>query len=553
MNVIIYARVSTEIQDFERQVQELKAYANKENYKVVDVVSEKISGKVPYNKRKLAQVLESENVDGILIWEFSRIGRNTLDVLNIIEILNDKKVWVHSHKENLKTLDDNLKPQIMTTFMLTLLSSIAQMERGTIVSRSLSGLQNTVKQGNWTGGNLLPYGYRREDKKLVIDEEEAEVIKYIFDLAYKHKHGTKRIASFLNADGIKTRYNKEIGDREIKTKNGVKRNGLSYKWVDGTIYSILKNPIYINEKWGNEKKNLKNIKFEVPPIISKEVFYEVQKQMSKRSNKSGIKYDYLLQNISLKCGVCGKTYYPHRRKSSKDNTYKCLSIRYGHNCGNAGIGIPRLDSGIITAITNNKENIRQLIESNKTEIENKEKFKMLFENNQIVLKELSESKLKKEKLVDLYLDNMIDKPAYNKKVKELEKDIKKLENELIDLDNKIKYYRELTQNKEDVKSVLNSFENDKGMLKNSLSKMIDEVKIYPLKEHNLDEVFTAKNDRVVFIKIDLLFSSFPLEFIISQRTDKIYYLRNGDTFNRDTFTFTTQRVGEGRELERIDY
>lgn len=551
MNVIIYARVSTEIQDFERQVKELKAYANKEKYNVLDVVSEKISGAVPYEKRKLANVLESENVDGILIWEFSRIGRNTKDILNIIEILNKKKVWVFSKKENLTTLDDELKPQIMTTFMLTMLSGIAELERGNILNRSISGLQNTVKQGNWTGGNLLPFGYKREDKRLVIEPEEAEIVRYIFELSHKHNLGTKRIASFLNEKGFKTRYNKEIGDREIKTKSGIKRKGSSYKWADGTIYTLLKNTIYKGEKFGT--KNLKNIKLEAPAIVSKTVFNEVQKKMSKRSNKSGIKFDYLLQNIELKCGVCGKTYYPHRRKTGKDNAYKCLSIRYQNNCGNFGIGIPKLDSGIVTAITYNKELIRRLIDSNKNEIKKKEKFKLLFENNQIVLSELKDVEAKKEKLVDLYLDGMIDKKDYKKRTAKLEREINKLESEHLEYLNQFKFIREQPENKEDVKSVLNSFEEDKSMLKDALTKMIESVIIYPAKQHNLDEVYTAKNDKVLYIEMNLHFSEEPLSFFISQRTDQIYYMRHKDSFDKNTFKFHTNMQAEGRELEKIEY
>jgi len=91
MNVVIYARVSTVNQDVSRQINELKEYANKENFNILEIIKETISGKKEWKTRRLAEILNLENVNGILIWEFSRLGRNTGDVLSIINILNEQK------------------------------------------------------------------------------------------------------------------------------------------------------------------------------------------------------------------------------------------------------------------------------------------------------------------------------------------------------------------------------------------------------------------------------------------------------------------------------
>ena len=91
MNVVIYARVSTINQNVNRQINELTEYANKENFNILDVITETITGKKEWKTRRLAEILDVKNVSGVLIWEFSRLGRNTADVLSIINILNERK------------------------------------------------------------------------------------------------------------------------------------------------------------------------------------------------------------------------------------------------------------------------------------------------------------------------------------------------------------------------------------------------------------------------------------------------------------------------------
>ena len=213
MNVVIYARVSTINQNVNRQINELTEYANKENFNILDVITETITGKKEWKTRRLAEILDVKNVSGVLIWEFSRLGRNTADVLSIINILNESKIWLYSKKENLRTLDFDLKINPTTQLILTMLSGFADLERTTTVERSISGLINTVKQGNWTGGVFIPYGYRREDKKLVIDEYEANIVKEIFETCLNRKYGSGKIADFLNFNNIPTRYNIVVGNR----------------------------------------------------------------------------------------------------------------------------------------------------------------------------------------------------------------------------------------------------------------------------------------------------------------------------------------------------
>ncbi len=250
MKVIIYGRVSTISQDVERQIEELKTLCQVKNYEIVQVYTETISGiKTRKERKEISKLLEyvSQNKDikGVLVWELSRLGRNTLDMLDIINQLTLRGIWVYSKKENLSTLDEDGTENPTTKLTMTILSGVSTMERDTILSRSISGVKNTVSNGNWLGGKYLPYGYRRENKKLVIDEDESKVIQMIFSW-YLEGKGTKIISNQLNKQKILTRYNKSLTKSIII--NDIEKNSEDFKWRDGTVYSILTNPVYIGKK-----------------------------------------------------------------------------------------------------------------------------------------------------------------------------------------------------------------------------------------------------------------------------------------------------------------
>ena len=108
MKVIIYARVSTVIQDYDRQIDELKDYAKRMNYQVVRIFSEKVSGaKKVAERNALSELLDyvrNSKVDKVLIYECSRLSRRIVDFLQVIEELNEQKVSLYIHQNGLETL-----------------------------------------------------------------------------------------------------------------------------------------------------------------------------------------------------------------------------------------------------------------------------------------------------------------------------------------------------------------------------------------------------------------------------------------------------------------
>jgi DNA invertase Pin-like site-specific DNA recombinase len=519
MNVIIYARVSTIIQDVKRQEEELQEFCKRNNYNVINVIQEKISGKVSWKDRELRRIVELENdkVDGILIWELSRLGRGTQDVLEVISIFNEKKIWIYSLKENIRTLDENLQKVPTTDLLLTVLSGISELERNTIVERSLSGLKKAVNDGKWLGGKYTPYGYKRENKRLIIDDEEKKVIEMIFSL-YMKDYGSKRIANKLNELHIQTRFNKDVNSIKI---NGVIKEGKDFKWKDGTIYSILTNPLYINEKYITGK--LKGLKLEVPQMIDKRLFESVQHKLKHTQKRTSVKYFYPLEQ-KITCGVCVYNYFPHKRANLKDNAYKCLSIRYNDNCGNYGIGITKLNAGVWTTLRINQGEIENILRINQNKLEYQKEIQTLKEFAKEVRSELSKYKNREIKIVSLFLDGNINNDVLTKKNEEIKTKIKQLEKQIESIENEILSKEDFIEKQYDATNSLRRIKDSKYILKKTFKKMIDKVVIYPVEKHIFNDIYTNKQDKLVFVELyTFLNINLPLCFVISQRSDTILF------------------------------
>lgn len=155
INCIIFSRVSTEIQDTARQTLELKEYCQKMGYNLVSVIEEQISGAKKNKDRpeliKLINLIDEGKVNMVLVWELSRLGRNVIEILQAIEILNEKKVRLFIKNFNLETLDDDLKPNPLSMFMIQILLSVASMERTMIRQRMYSGYLKHLKDGGAIG------------------------------------------------------------------------------------------------------------------------------------------------------------------------------------------------------------------------------------------------------------------------------------------------------------------------------------------------------------------------------------------------------------------
>ena len=178
MKVVIYGRVSTTNQEYDRQVNELRSLAVVRGWEVAGEFVEKISGAKKNQERpelmKMLDYIEKNEVGKVLVWEMSRLGRNTLQVLDVIEQLTEKKVSVYIKNYDMETLDEKGEQNPMTSFMVTLLAEIAKMEHGTIKERVRSGYKNYREKGGKVGRKP---GYRKTDEQML--DQHSEVVKFL--------------------------------------------------------------------------------------------------------------------------------------------------------------------------------------------------------------------------------------------------------------------------------------------------------------------------------------------------------------------------------------
>jgi DNA invertase Pin-like site-specific DNA recombinase len=178
MKVVIYSRVSTQGQDFLRQTSELTDYSERQGWEVINVFEEKISGGKSNEERpqlmKMIQFVKENQVNKVLCWELSRIGRNTLEVLKTINLLNENCISLFIKNHNIETLNDKCEVNPMSQFMIQILTSVSEMEKTTIKQRVKSGYDNFRKNGGKVGRKE---GFKKDTETLLA--EHKDVVKLL--------------------------------------------------------------------------------------------------------------------------------------------------------------------------------------------------------------------------------------------------------------------------------------------------------------------------------------------------------------------------------------
>ena len=164
--VVILARVSTDKQDYERQVNELTDYCRKMDWEVEKVFTNKVSGAKKNEEREEIQELisyvNSNQIRRVVCLEISRMGRNTLEALKVIQILNEHKVSLYVKNYNLETLDSEGRVNPVASLICTILLEVAAMERLTIKERMASGRDQYIEKCRREGIKMgRPSTYRK--------------------------------------------------------------------------------------------------------------------------------------------------------------------------------------------------------------------------------------------------------------------------------------------------------------------------------------------------------------------------------------------------------
>lgn len=167
--VAILARVSTQGQDYERQVVELTDYCQRMNWEVVKVFANKVSGATRNADREeisaLVEYVKENQLNRVVCLEISRLGRNTLEALKVMNYLNENGVSLHIKNYNLNTLNPDGKVNPVASLICTILLEIASMERLTIKERMESGRNQYIAKCREQGIKMgRPSTYRKSDE-----------------------------------------------------------------------------------------------------------------------------------------------------------------------------------------------------------------------------------------------------------------------------------------------------------------------------------------------------------------------------------------------------
>ncbi len=326
----LYLRVSTEMQvdgySLEAQKNCLKKFAEREELVIAGVYEDagksgkSIEGR-PAFRRMLSDIESGAVIDYVMVYKLSRFGRNAADILNSLELLQTYDV-------NLICIEEGIdSSQTSGKLLISVLSAVAEIERENILEQTMNGRREKARQGKWNGGPA-PYGYMIKDEILSINEEEAEIVRTIYDKYVNTRLGYSGIAKYFNLQGIKKTPRKESDIEEFSAH---------------FIQLLIDNPVYCGKiAYGrrskervkgkkNEYKLVKQKEYclvdgQHEGIISEELWQKAQEKRLatgiKYASKLGKERAHLLTGI-IKCPKCGCGMYANRVCwTKKDGTYK---------------------------------------------------------------------------------------------------------------------------------------------------------------------------------------------------------------------------------------
>lgn len=180
--VVILSRVSTFNQDTAMQTEELKKYASKNNWQIMGIFEEKISGAAKNEDRTvLLEMIEfaiKNEVDTVAVWDLSRLSRSTFQMLRIINELHEAGINLFIHSFGLNTLDGKKQENILTKMVITILTELSSIERLSIKNRMMGGHRVWLQRQR---ENCSPVGRPKDSTKSneKIIEENPEAVKLL--------------------------------------------------------------------------------------------------------------------------------------------------------------------------------------------------------------------------------------------------------------------------------------------------------------------------------------------------------------------------------------
>ena len=526
LRVCFYARVSTDkdeqLHSLSNQISFFNDYISKvPNWDFVgSYIDEGISGTQVKKREEFLRMIEDakrHKFDLILTKEISRFSRSTLDSIMYTQELLSNGVGVYFLNDNINTIlpDSELR--------LTMMSSIAQDEVRRLSERVSFGMKRSIDNGVVLGCSNI-YGYVKDKGKLVIDQEQAEMIKIIFDRYANTTDGLSKVSRYLFSLGYKNRTGKRI-DTTILTRiiENPKYKGYYCGHKSKVLDYRTKQKKRLNESDWIVYKDYDN----VPPIVSEELWERANIKLRERQdsftnrtiNKAVFQNRYTYSG-KIYCGCHNLTYHRSSAGKRKNNpVWECQVYRKESlkGCSNPRVFELELDEvfkDIFNKLFKRRNTIfNEIVSVCKNYLENN--------NSESDIKCL-ESKIsvlnnKKDKLLELVMEEYLSKEDYKRQV-----DI--LNEELNTYQNKI---NELKNNEKDK----NYIENKINEIKNSLEKCLDDNECY-------GDVFNEIIDRIIVhkqndkqIKLDIFIKTGESINTLSDNLGKKFHLLDPVTTN----------------------
>ena len=438
LRVTFYARVSTDqdeqINSLENQVQYYtELIKSKKNWTFVPgYIDEGISGTSTRHRDDFNRMIRDAKAglfDFIITKEISRFSRSTLDSIKYTQELLDYNVGVFFQNDNINTLDTD------SEFRLVIMAGVAQDEVRKLSERLKFGFRQAIKNGHVLGNDKL-YGYDKKDCVLTINEEEAKIVRIIFDLYANHRYGTRKISQTLFDMGYTS------------------REGNAFNVL--TIRHMLENPKYKGWYCGNKTQNLdyrtKKKAFldesewvmypdpSIPAIVSEELwdranalYKERRKEMMTHS--SGVsfhnRYPYSCKII---CEEHGTTFHRQVLKSAEGEkeVWQCKVYRQK---GRAACSAPQIRSeeldrimaDIFSEMMKDKQGIIDSLITVLTQVPKEVDFDRM---TTCVESEITGIKVKKDRLLDLHIAGAITIEEFKERNDALNSKLNELESQL---------------------------------------------------------------------------------------------------------------------------
>lgn len=526
LRVCFYARVSTDKDEQLHSLQSQISFFNDYISKVPNwcfigsYIDEGISG-TQVKKRdeflRMTRDAKKHKFDLILTKEISRFSRSTLDSIKYTQELLSNGVGVYFLNDNINTIlpDSELR--------LTLMSSIAQDEVRKLSERVSFGMKRSIDNGVVLGCSNI-YGYVKDKGKLVIDDEQAKMIKIIFDRYANTTDGLSKVSRYLFSLGYKSRNGKRI-DTTILTRiiENPKYKGYYCGHKSKVLDYRTKQKKRLNESDWIIYKDYEN----VPPIVSEELWERANVKLKERQdsftnrtiNKAVFQNRYTYSG-KIYCGCHNLTYHRSSAGKRKNNpVWECQVYRKESlkGCSNPRVFEFELDEvfkDMFNKLFKRKNTIfdeilsecKNYLETNNSELNTKN-----LESKIIVLNN------KKDKLLELVIEEYLSKEDYKKQVDLINEDLTIYQTKM----------NELKSNKKDK----NNIENKISEIKNALEKCLEDNECY-------SDVFNELIDRIIVhkqndkqIKLDIFIKTGERVNTFSDNLGKKFHLLDTNTTN----------------------